>query len=301
MADQSYLVVGGSGFIGRALQDAVIDRGFGDAFTFACNEHPDRLRVGFKVITADLRNPESARVFQKFNTVIFVAGNSNTRLAETEPWKDLELNVSLLLNTARHFRGRMVLLSCQTVYQGLEGEVAENIDHVPTMPFGLSKSVEETYARHLWRARYIDKLWIHRLLYAYGKGEADRRLLPMCNWAASNNGKVHVHGDGKSFMNPLPARFVAEVLLASADELQDAPRDFIETTNLNHPTKLTVGQVVRVLSGTRPFDYDMDGTREEWPVRYYGKTEKLERYLKKWKLEPPEPKDALRKYFREME
>lgn len=301
MVDRGYLVVGGSGFIGRALQEAVIDEGLGDAFTFACNEHPENIREGFKTVKADLTQRDGAKPFEDYSTIIFAAGHSNPLLANKEPWLDLELNVSLLLNTARHFRGKMVLLSCQSVYQGLEGEVQEHVDHVPTMPFGLSKSVEETYARHLWRARYLDRLWIHRLGYTYGKGEAERRLVPMCNWAASNKGKVHIHGGGKSYLNPLPARFVAEVLLRTADELQDMPSGFIETTNLNHPAKLTAAQVVRVLDGARRFGYEIDEAGEEWPVRYYGNTERLEKHLKKWEMEFPDAKEALRDYFMDMQ
>lgn len=300
MADRGFLVVGGSGFIGKALQEAIIDEGLGDAFTFAFNEHSQEVHVGFKTIRADLSQRDGAKGFEKFDTIIFAAGNSNKMLANTEPWKDLELNVSLLLNAARYFRGQMVLLSCQAVYHGLEGEVSEEVDHVPTMPFGLSKSVEETYARHLWRARYIDKLWIHRLMYAYGEGESERRLLPMCNWAASRKGKVHILGGGKSFLNPLPSKFVAEVLLRSADELQEAPSGFFELTNLNHPTKMAASQVVRTLNGARPFDFEIDEKPEEWPVKYWGRTEKLERYLRAWKMPFPDAKQALREYFLEL-
>ncbi len=297
MADKGFLVVGGSGFMGRALQRAVMDEGLGDAYTFACNERTQNIPSVFKTIRADLTQREAAKPFERFKSAIFVAGNSNQLAANKEPWRDLEQNVSLLLNFARHFRGQLVLLSCQAVYQGLEGEVPEFVDHVPNTPFGLSKAVEETYAKHLVRVRWLDGLWIHRLLYAFGPGEPERSLIPMCDWAARTKGKVHIRGGGNSFMNPLSSRFVAQVLLQTADALQEAPSGFSETTNLSHPTRLTAEQVVRVLNGARRFEYEVDDTPEEVPVKFYGKTEKMRRYLKEWDMDFPDAKEELREHF----
>ena len=71
----------------------------------------------------------------------------------------------------------------------------------------------------------------------------------------------------------------------------------INIMNLNHPEKMTVAQIVRILAGERHFDYVLEEGEEEWPVKFWGDTEFLAKQLKVWKMEFPELKESLRKRF----
>ena len=107
-------------------------------------------------------------------------------------------------------------------------------------------------------------------MYAFGDREAERRLLPRCVQASINGGRVRVTGGGRSFLNPLPVSFVAEVLLRTADELGDRQDGFFEVTNVNHPETWTVLEVMEALSVISPFDYDVTDGGEDWPVTFHG-------------------------------
>jgi len=294
------LIVGGSGFIGRALQAAVLNRGTADMFAFTYNEHPERIKDCFPKVKIDLSTPEGAAPLKGYKNAIYVVGNSNAALSRKEPWRDIELNVKLLLNFVRYFRGNLVLLSSQSVYYGLEGKIREDVNHVPVVPHGISKRIAEEYAEYLAHLGFLEKLWVFRLRYAFGLGEQQRRLIPMCNWAAATGGKVKVHGKGASLMNPLPAEWVGEVLIRAVDTLDFERERSVNFTNLNHPDKMTVAKMVKILAGERRFDYELEKGEEEWPVHFWGDTEFLAKQLKTWNVEFPDLDESLRKYFAEL-
>ena len=301
LMDKGILVVGGSGFIGKGIQEAAMDMGMGDLLTFTYSEHPERINDGFKKVKVDLLHKEGADPLKDYTMAIFVAGHGNQGTADLDPFRDIQINTTLFLNFMRYYRGSLVMLSSQAVYQGLSGGVKENVDHVPESPFGISKRMAEAYADFYYRTEHIQKLWVFRLLYAYGKGELDRCLLPMCAWASSNQGKVVLHGGGKSYLNPLSSSFVGEVLLRAVDTVEEQDDGSREVFNLNHPKKMTSLDVVKLLSGAKRFTYTVDEGGENWPIRYWGDTDKLAVLFKEWKLSFPDEKQSLLDYFMDIQ
>jgi nucleoside-diphosphate-sugar epimerase len=297
---ENLLVVGGSGFLGKSIQAAALDRGMGDLFTFTYHEHPECIKDCFSKLKIDLSKHDGAAALKDYRAAIYVVGNQSAALSRKDPWRDLEMNVNYLLNFVRYFRGNLVFVSSQSVYYGLEGKQREEVNHMPVVPHGVSKRAAEEYAQYLAQLGYLEKLWTFRLRYAFGLGEQPRRLVPMCNWAATTGGKVMIHGKGKSLMNPLPSEWVGEVLMRAADTLEMERERTINVMNLNHPDKMTVAQIVRVLAGSRHFDYVLEEGEEEWPVNFWGDTEFLARQLKVWKMTFPDLKESLRKCFDDM-
>lgn len=299
--DKGILVVGGSGFIGKGIQEAAMDMGLGDLLTFTYSEHPEKINDGFKKVKVDLLHKDGADPLKDYTMAIFVAGHGNHGNADLDPFRDIQINTSLFLNFMRYYRGSLVMLSSQAVYQGLSGEVKENVDHVPESPFGISKRMAEAYADFYYRTEHIRKLWVFRLLYAFGKGELERCLLPMCAWASSNQGKVVLHGGGKSYLNPLSSSFVGEVLLRAVDTVEEQDDGSREVFNLSHPKKMTSLDVVKLLSGTKRFTYTVDEGGENWPIRYWGDTDKLAVLFKEWKMSFPDEKKSLVDYFMDIQ
>ena len=301
LMNKGILVVGGSGFIGRGIQEAAMDMGMGDLLTFTYSEHPENINDGFKKVKVDLLHKDGADPLKDYSLAIFVAGHGNQGTADLDPFRDIQINTTLFLNFMRYYRGSLVMLSSQAVYQGLSGAVKENVDHVPESPFGISKRMAEAYADFYYRTEHIRKLWVFRLLYAYGRGELERRLLPMCAWAASNHGKVVLHGGGKSYLNPLSSSFVGEVLLRAVDTVEEQDDGSREVFNLNHPKKMTSLDVVKLLSGAKRFEHKVEEGGENWPIRYWGDTDKLAVLFKEWKLSFPDEKRSLVDYFKDIQ
>jgi nucleoside-diphosphate-sugar epimerase len=293
------LVIGGSGFIGSAIQRYVIREQLEDLFTFTYNEKPEKLHKNLNRIHLDLLGEVSEKV-KKYPNAIYVAGNANHGLAKRSPLLDLDFNVRAFLNFIQEFRGSLVLLSSQATYYGLEGKISEAVDHVATIPYGISKSMVEAYAKYFLRTRCLSKLWIFRLMYAYGKGEKEHRLIPRCAKAFRKGSQVTIFGGGKSFLNPLPSEFVAKVLVKASESLRQGTKQFLKITNINYPEKVTTKDLVAYLNQIEPFNFTISDEGEEWPVRFWGDTENLLNQLQEWNMDFPDLWGSLKKYYGEL-
>jgi nucleoside-diphosphate-sugar epimerase len=293
------LVVGGSGFIGSAIQKHVLDEHTENGFVFSFNKKPEKLDAKLEMARLDLLE----KIIGEINScpaAIYVAGNADHGLAKRSPMLDLDLNVRAFLNFMKEFRGSLVLLSSQAVYYGLEGKILEAVDHVSTIPYGLSKQMTEAYAKYFLKSGYLSKLWIFRLAYAFGKGEKERRLIPRCANAVRKREKVTLFGGGKSLVNPLPAEFVAKTLVKASEHLKGAKSGFMEITNMNYPEKVTVRDVVVSLNQIKPLDFLVEEAGEEWPVRFWGDTQNLSSHMEEWKIDFPDLEVSLKEYFTEL-
>lgn len=294
------VVIGGSGFIGQAIQEQVGKKGLDENFVFSYNKNAAFIDKRLHRARINLLEKTNLEIIERSPVAIYVAGSADHGLAQRSPSVDLDLNVKAFLHFAERFRGSLILLSSQAVYYGLEGEVTEDVDHVSTIPYGLSKQMTEAYAMHFCRTGVLRNLWIFRLMYAFGKGEKSRRLIPRCADAVRGHGNVEILGGGRSFMNPLPAWFVAQVLLGSAECMVNTNDRFPEVTNLCYPENVKVRDVVGFLSKVRNFDYSVSEGGEDWPVTFWGNTEKLRSCLRKLKLKVPDVWKELEKYFLEL-
>jgi len=294
---EKVLVIGGSGFIGKAIQKYVIDIGAADSFIFTYNRHDEAIQSNLDSAKVNLLEIGDAGLLSKSKLAIYVAGNSYHSLAFQDPKRDLELNVFHLINFMEHFHGSLVMLSSQAIYYGLEGEIRETNDHIPTMPYGLSKRFAEGYANYYLDRKSLERLWIFRMMYAFGDGESERRLIPRCALACSSDKSVTVNGGGKSYLNPLPSNFVAEILVKAATSIQARKDGYFEITNINHREKATVVDIVTSLSKIRSFDYSLVESGEEWPVKFYGNVDRLENHLRDWGIGFPDLQKSMKDYF----
>ncbi|MEO9319767.1 MAG: NAD(P)-dependent oxidoreductase [Nitrososphaera sp.] len=294
------LVIGASGFIGQAIQSQIQTSAKSDQFVFSYRSHPERIQPDLQKVRLNLLEPSHAEndlgVVADFSSAICVLGNNNHGAAWENPLQDLALNTESLLRFIQLFRGKLVLLSSQAVYFGLSGEIGEQIDHCPTIPYAISKKAAESYAQFYYEDARLDSLWIYRLMYAFGPGERASRLVSACRRASLSGEKVNIAGGGCSFLNPLPSSFVSQVLVRSSEELSKQSR-FSETVNINHESRLSVLDVVRFLNEIEGFDYTVSQGGEKQPVAFWGNTERLQGYMKKWQLEFPDVWSSLRHHY----
>jgi len=294
------LVIGGSSFIGKGIQNLIKDSSFAKSFVFAYNMHPENISDSFQKIKIDLQEEDNCKILREFKSCIYLAGNSFHNLAFSNPGIDLDMNVKIFLNFMKYFKGQLILLSSQAVYYGLRDEISEDTVHYPTIPYGLSKRFQEEYAKYFYRIGYLSKLWIFRLMYAFGNGERSNRLIPKCAKAVLENETIKVLGKGKSFLNPLPVNFVAKILFNAMLHIMKENNKFLEITNINYPEKITVLDVVKFLYNIKPFNYVVEEGEEIWPVDFWGSINKLINYLKIWDMKFPNIWDELRVYFQEL-
>lgn len=290
------LVLGGSGFIGRAIQEYVLATHRADDFVFAYRNEGGAVDERLRRLKMDMLDPGSVAQAQGFDRAIWVAGTSDHALGWRSPLSDLESTVVTLLRFLAVFRGSLVLLSSQAVYFGLSGCVPESVDHVPSMPYGLSKLVAERQCEWALERGELKRLWIHRLMYAFAPHERPERLLKRCLAAERSGCTVTVFGGGRSYLNPLPASFVAEVLVRSSDSMESEGQGFLETTNLNHRECWTVADVIECLQSFCSFKYELMDGGERWPVRFWGDTARIGCHFDRWGLEYPAVPVSLKTY-----
>jgi len=294
------LIAGGSGFIGTAIQQLVLNERLEDNFAFSFNKNPEKIDARLSQVQLDLLKTRASKKIKEYPVAVYVAGNMDHGLAKRSPLQDLDLNVRTFLNFMEAFRGSLVLLSSQAVYYGLEGEISETVNHVATVPYGLSKQMAEEYAKYFLKEGTLQKLWIFRLMYAFGKGEKERRLIPRCANAVRNNKEAIIFGGGKSFLNPLPSWFIAQVLLKSAERLKTSESKFMEVTNINYPEKVSVKDAVTFLNRVKRFDFVINDSGEDWPVKFWGNTKNLRSHMKEWNIDFPELWNNLKECFTEL-
>lgn len=288
------LVVGGSGFVGKGIQRYVMKLGIEDDFVFTYCVNSGEINKDLKKIWLNLLlNPQDVK---KYSRVIYVAGNSNQNSAEVNPLSDLESNVIMFLNFMNYFRGSLVLMSTQAIYDELEGEVKEDVQYVPMKPYAITKQAVESYARYYLSKGNLSKLWILRSKYIYGKGEKPRRLIPRCAKATQGEGII-INGEGKTVLSLLPVEFVAELLVKFSLELNKNKDGFSEILNVNFPKDVTVMDVVEFLRGIELFERSYIKSGELFLVRFWGNTDKLSTYLTKWNMEFPEIWRDLENYY----
>lgn len=292
-------VVGGSGFIGQAIQKYALTNEIADNFVFSYNKHPDKIHVGLEKIKVDFLDGLNTNVHcvKSYSQVIYVAGSSDQNLASRTPSIDVDVNIKTFLRFMQGFEGSLVLLSSQAVYDDLKGQICESVDHVATKPYAISKQAVESYARYFLDIGQLSKLWIFRAKHIFGEGEKKTRLIPRCARAVVSEEPITIVGEGKTVLSSLPSIFVAEILVKAAKYLEAAKGRFFEVTNINYPAKITTTDVVKFLQGIQHFDSVIKKSVESFPVRFWGDTKKLSGYLRSWRMEFPNLWEVLENYF----
>lgn len=292
------IVVGGSGMIGSAIQRQVIKQEKSKSFTFSYYMNKSKILQGLESLHLDLFDEDSIKQLEGFQNSIYLAGNTDHALASKDPAKDIQLNIGTFLNFMKFFNGALVLFSSQAVYYGYEGSVKEDSVQKPTIPYGISRHGAEMYAEYFKHVGKLRSLIILRPTYVFGQGEEKRRLIPRCAQAATTGSTVKVFGKGRSFLNPLPVEFTAQIAIKLSEVVANNKCD--TAINLNYPDPITVLDIVQTLQKVKSFKCAVEDGGEEWPAKHYGDSTRLLGLLKEWNMEMPNVKDELKRYFMEL-
>lgn len=293
------LVAGGSGLIGRAIQRLALKNGDEGSFSFTFAKNRRGVLEGVRPLKLNLLQTVPKDALDAFSSAIYVAGSSDHALARSDPLADLNRNTVMFLNFMESFKGNLVLLSSQAVYYGLSGMIGEDSPHIAEVPYGLSKQMTEEYAKYFLRTRRLSSLWIARLMYSFGMGERASRIIPSCARAANGIGRLELRGGGASLLNPLPASFVADVLV-HASRTQWSSGEKLVATNLNLPAQVRVVDIAEFLRRISCFEYSVRSDGEDWPVRFWGDTKVISAYLEKWRMPWPDIWKEIKIYFKEL-
>lgn len=288
-------VVGAGGFIGQATCRAAGEAG-ADLDIVAVVRRPSAF-AGMAVHVLGASAAADRAVLHQADVVVWTAGGADHGLGDRDPIANFAANTTPILELLQGFAGHLVLMSSQAVYSGLTGAgIDEDVDHVPNMAYGFAKLAAERHAMWSRLRGDLAGLWIHRLMYAFGPGEAPRRLIPRLVQAANSRTEMRVNGGGRSFVNPLPVDFVGTVLVRSAHDLAAGTVDGTLVSNLCHPRPTTVRDVVSHVAEITGGRVGFDEGNEPWPVNFQGNTQRLAGHLARWNMDFPDPLEHLTRY-----
>ena len=267
----STIVIGASGFVGRHVCAALARDGA--PFVGLSRRAPEPF------IAADLLTDRVD--FTPYTAAVWCAGNSDHGLSERDPARDLAANALTLLNLLATFRGHLTLVSTGAVYDPASGEVDTEAPQQPQIPYGISKTAAEDYARSAFARGQLASLVILRLFHPFGDGERPTRFFPaaLSCFALGRSARFTIRGTGQSLFDALPVEVVASAIAAAHGK---QVRGEIESATLDicHGEPLTVEQWALGLK--RHFGSDAEVVSEgdeTFPVRFFSRPDAAERTL----------------------
>jgi len=201
------VVVGGGGFIGSHLCEALLAKGY--AVTILDREGAPNLerlkQKGATLCIGDFFNPEDLRLALEAQDAVFhLVSTTVPQTSNDDPGYDVETNVIgtlRLLDCARTARIKKIILASSggTVY-GIPQEIPirENHPTDPTCSYGITKLAIEKYLHLYWILYGLD-YQILRLANAYGERQrptATQGVIPVFLERALRNEEITVWGDG---------------------------------------------------------------------------------------------------------
>jgi len=257
-------VIGASGFIGRNLVEHFLETGYEVAPVYFTRQVRYPGAIGYEEFT---------RTGKKIDAVVFAAGNSNHNVDDKSLYDVVERDSLYIQTIFERFEiSKAVLLSSAAVYYGYEGPVDETVCPRPTVNYGISKRFAEMIFEKESRKKQTQAV-VLRLTYAFGKGERETRLFRSIARSITSGQTLRVHGNGESYINPVPVEFVCKVVEHFLNTDIEAAVDYYNVGSLE---QVRVKDIVERLKQSFRFNYIFEG-EEKQPVRFITKVEKLAR------------------------
>ncbi|MGD9143580.1 MAG: GDP-mannose 4,6-dehydratase [Dehalococcoidia bacterium] len=254
--DKKMLVVGGAGFIGSHVVDALVRD---NRVTVLDNlssgkrenirHHLDKGTIEF--VEADITDLPLMRKLTKEKDVIFNLAVQCLRLSFSDPYlvHDVNATGSLNLCQAAYENGteRFVYISSSEVY-GTAKTAPMNEDHpmAPTTPYGASKLAGEAYARSYYLSFGLP-VTVVRPFNTYGPREhlegAYGEVIPRFMLRAMNNLPPIIFGDGEQTRDFTEVRDIARgiVLAGECDDLVG------QNINIAAGREVTINEIARIV------------------------------------------------------
>lgn len=248
------LVIGGSGFLGSHLCDALV--GAGHRVTVVSRSggslpHVADLRGRITLVHATLDTlPATDAAWQGIDTVFHLACSTRPKSSNDDPAQDLADNVvatvRMLDRCVREGVRRVIFTSSGGTVYGNPQQVPIAEDH-PTDPlcsYGIHKLAIEKYL-HLYQVLHGLDYRIARVANAYGERQAvrgDQGLVAAVIGRLLSRQPVTIWGDGSVVRDYLHARDIADALLTLA-QAGEVSRVF----NVGSGCGLTVLEVVKAV------------------------------------------------------
>ena len=219
------LLTGASGFLGKnfmelAPKDIEII-GIYNSSKDIINFVKEKNLKNVKMYKCDLTNKEEVNnLFKKigkdFDYCLYLAANVNIPLSIKDPKEDLKITVMGLLNFLQNCNkiNHFVYMSSAAVYNGNKGKVTVKTKLSPTVPYCISKLLEEQYVKFFSNAGKIKKYAIIRFGGAFGLYSEKKFMSKLVkDISLENKNEIEVYGNGENIINVMYVKYSVKALL----------------------------------------------------------------------------------------
>ncbi len=204
MVIQSVLVIGGSGFVGRAVVSALLASGYDVSVLDICPSFPDDVRV--KTFTASYQNAEAVESILSncYNVVIHLACTTTPSSSNIDPYNDVVENlvptINLIELCAKYDVSKFIYASSGGAIYGdpVELPATEDLCPQPVSSYGIVKSSVERYL-YLFQLKSTMNFVSLRMANPYGPGQMPKSgfgAVPTFISRIMKNETISVFGDG---------------------------------------------------------------------------------------------------------
>jgi dTDP-glucose 4,6-dehydratase len=210
--NNTILITGGAGFIGRSFVEHILDKTnwnivvldslsyAGDINYLATNGKYDPNRV--RIVWHDLRAPINEYLQTRIGPVrwiVNIASESHVDRSITSPADFFMTNCAIAANTLEYARivkpESFIQVSTDEVY-GPAAALEQHKEwdtHVPSNPYSASKSAQEALAVSYWRTFNVPVI-ITNTMNNFGPSQHIEKFIPMCVSKILNNEPITIHG-----------------------------------------------------------------------------------------------------------
>lgn len=243
-ARKTYLITGGSGFVGSHLTDALLARGdcvvildnlsTGRAANLAHAEGNPRLRVVHGSVLDELMVDE---LVHRCDVVVHLAAAVGVKLIVEQPLRSLTTNIrgsEIVIEAAHRYRRKILITSTSEIYgKNSGGPLTESSDRILGSPavvrwaYSTAKAVDEILANAYHKERGLPTI-IVRLFNTVGprQSPAYGMVIPRLVRQALGGVPLTVFGDGAQTRCFAHVRDVVDALLRLLDDEQAIGRTF---------------------------------------------------------------------------
>jgi UDP-glucose 4-epimerase len=276
-AIDSALVLGGGGFIGRALVRELRDRGI--RVTVVTRSGPPEQAVEW--LTADLASVEVGRIAAErgVDTIFDLGGSADAPGSLSAPLDDLQSNGEQTLRTLESLRAMpatplYVYASSAAVYgRALRVPIAEDDLTVPLSPYAVSKLSAEHYVSLYQRVHGQPGMSL-RLFSVYGPGQRKQAIFELIRQALGPTDTLRVNAPADVTRDFIFIDDVVAAMIALAERAPGAG----EIYNVASGRETTMGElahgILAACKRTKSVEFG-DSLRPGDPHRYAGATERI--------------------------
>lgn len=233
-------ILGGMGFIGQHLAETVLENGH-EPILFDRIKPNTKIPEGCTIMLGDVRNREAVNyVVGHADRAINLAGILGTSETVDNPFPSAEVNIIGGLNFLQACR--------EHNKQGVQIAVG---NHFMNNSYAITKTTTERFSL-MYNKEHGTKVAVVRALNAYGerqKASPVRKIIPSFITRALRGESIEIFGNGKSIMDMIYVKDVADVLYRAAIQNHGVYDSIFEAGT---GVKTTVNDIAQVVSDNIP-------------------------------------------------